>query len=376
LPSQPKAHLNLRAIVIMGKTVLICVEEHFKVSRPAFEWSLSHVVDADDELHIVTVLPPVVYGATPVAPLATAGAVSAITNQWDAQKRLDELSAADTLKEAVQLVKDSGAKLKGVHTHAIPSTGGASGFGASLVQYAESRKVDMAILGSRGYGAVKRSLLSVVGLGSVSDYCVHNLHCPVLVVRQGCLETFSVAQPVLSQEDGAAAPAEETAASKRKICLSLDSSEHSKKMLEWALTHLIKQTDEIHVVSVAPPVTYPVLDDTAPAVCAMETKYAEEAMKETYDAAEKEARKACSVIKEHGLSLDNVWFKALYPEGGASGVGESICHYIQSNHNNMLVIGNRGEGGFKRAMSAMLGLGSVSEYCAHNAACPVIVYKN
>jgi len=76
------------------------------------------------------------------------------------------------------------------------------------------------------------------------------------------------------------------------------------------------------------------------------------------------------------LSLDNVWFKALYPEGGASGVGESICHYIQSNHNNMLVIGNRGEGGFKRAMSAMLGLGSVSEYCAHNAACPVIVYKN
>ncbi len=28
-----------------------------------------------------------------------------------------------------------------------------------------------------------RSLLSLVGLGSVSDYCIHNLHTPVIVVR-------------------------------------------------------------------------------------------------------------------------------------------------------------------------------------------------
>lgn len=32
-------------------------------------------------------------------------------------------------------------------------------------------------------GSFKRSLMSFVGLGSVSDYTVHNLTCPVLVVK-------------------------------------------------------------------------------------------------------------------------------------------------------------------------------------------------
>jgi len=44
-------------------------------------------------------------------------------------------------------------------------------------------QVDLVVLGSRGMGSFKRSLMGFVGLGSVSDYCVHNLPCPVLVVK-------------------------------------------------------------------------------------------------------------------------------------------------------------------------------------------------
>ena len=44
-------------------------------------------------------------------------------------------------------------------------------------------QVDLVVLGSRGMGSFKRSLMSFVGLGSVSDYCVHNLPCPVLVIK-------------------------------------------------------------------------------------------------------------------------------------------------------------------------------------------------
>lgn len=44
-------------------------------------------------------------------------------------------------------------------------------------------QVDLVVLGSRGMGSFKRSLMGFVGLGSVSDYCVHNLACPVLVVK-------------------------------------------------------------------------------------------------------------------------------------------------------------------------------------------------
>lgn len=138
-----------------------------------------------------------------------------------------------------------------------------------MVTYAREKKVDMLVLGSRGMGAVKRcggrqhrrpcmscaphacnrqqpepgrargarcrqaqcaacrlsaihppavhahclcptgsTLMSMVGLGSVSDYCLHNLHAPVAVVRG-------------REEDAAAKP-------RRKVMVALDESELSK----------------------------------------------------------------------------------------------------------------------------------------------------
>lgn len=43
--------------------------------------------------------------------------------------------------------------------------------------------MDLVVLGSRDLGAAKRVLLPLVGLGSVSDYLVHKLHCAVAVVK-------------------------------------------------------------------------------------------------------------------------------------------------------------------------------------------------
>ena len=42
----------------------------------------------------------------------------------------------------------------------------------------ECQDANMVVVGSRGLGAVRRTLL-----GSVSDYLVHHCHCPVLVVK-------------------------------------------------------------------------------------------------------------------------------------------------------------------------------------------------
>ncbi|KAG8376859.1 hypothetical protein BUALT_Bualt09G0107700 [Buddleja alternifolia] len=47
-----------------------------------------------------------------------------------------------------------------------------------ICQAAEQLHVDLVVLGSRGLGAIKRALL-----GSVSNYCVHHVPCPVLVVK-------------------------------------------------------------------------------------------------------------------------------------------------------------------------------------------------
>ena len=63
--------------------------------------------------------------------------------------------------------------------------GGASDVGLSLKHYAEANDVDVVVVGSRGMGAVKRMLYSVVGLGSVSDWVAANVkECPVVVVKQ------------------------------------------------------------------------------------------------------------------------------------------------------------------------------------------------
>ena len=193
------------------------------------------------------------------SPIATAGAVNAVTSQWEAQKRRDEMVAADTLKRAAELIVAMDLKLRGhPHTHALPATGGASGIATTISEYANAREVDLVILGGRGMGSLQRSILSLVGLGSVSDYVVNNCHCPVLVVRQDCMETFTVAQPVSAE------PQEEGPKATRKICFAYDSSENAQTMLRWALSHLVrKETDELHIVTVGKSAlqNYPVAED-------------------------------------------------------------------------------------------------------------------
>jgi nucleotide-binding universal stress UspA family protein len=50
--------------------------------------------------------------------------------------------------------------------------------GEAIVKYAEEKKVTMVIMGTRGLGSIRRTIM-----GSVSDYVVHHAHCPVIVCR-------------------------------------------------------------------------------------------------------------------------------------------------------------------------------------------------
>ena len=50
--------------------------------------------------------------------------------------------------------------------------------GEALVHTAEEVKADMVIMGTRGLGTIRRTIM-----GSVSDYVVHHAHCPVIVCR-------------------------------------------------------------------------------------------------------------------------------------------------------------------------------------------------
>ena len=48
------------------------------------------------------------------------------------------------------------------------------------------------------------------------------------------------------------------------------------------------------------------------------------------------------------VPLTSVCYKTLVPEGGAFGVADSICNYLEQNDNDMLVVGNRGLGTLQR----------------------------
>lgn len=79
-------------------------------SNNALNWAVQNVCKASDELHLVTVLPPMTYSVYPVAPVATAAAVAAVTHQWEAQKRHDEKHATEILKCAVEMCLEQGVR--------------------------------------------------------------------------------------------------------------------------------------------------------------------------------------------------------------------------------------------------------------------------
>ncbi|EMS51704.1 Universal stress protein A-like protein [Triticum urartu] len=48
-----------------------------------------------------------------------------------------------------------------------------------LCDAVENHRADLLVVGSQGYGAIRRALL-----GSVSDYCAHHADCSVVIVKQ------------------------------------------------------------------------------------------------------------------------------------------------------------------------------------------------
>ncbi|GAB2220248.1 hypothetical protein Droror1_Dr00007891 [Drosera rotundifolia] len=48
-----------------------------------------------------------------------------------------------------------------------------------LCEAVEKHHASVLVLGSHGYGAIKRAVL-----GSVSDYCAHHAHCSVMIVKK------------------------------------------------------------------------------------------------------------------------------------------------------------------------------------------------
>jgi nucleotide-binding universal stress UspA family protein len=81
-------------------------------------------------------------------------------------------AAKKSLDEQVAHIKDAG----GTVTESYLRHGGAD---QEVVKLADEIDAGLIVMGSRGFGGIKRALM-----GSVSDSVVRHAHCPVLVVRK------------------------------------------------------------------------------------------------------------------------------------------------------------------------------------------------
>ena len=187
----------------------------------------------------------------------------------------------------------------------------------------ESNDADLLVVGSRGRGGFPSLLL-----GSVSRKCVHEAHCPVVVVG-GTLRG---------------------ADRHHRIIVGIDGSSSSIAAAEWAAMQAELTGDTLEALMTWEwPATY----GWSPG------------------APEYDPQHDCDVImgdvlrpirdRHPGIKIQAV-----------VGEGHPAHHLVEaSNRADLLVVGSGGEGELAEAL-----LGSVTEHCVANAHCPVVVFRD
>ncbi|KAI7741694.1 hypothetical protein M8C21_007656 [Ambrosia artemisiifolia] len=149
------------------KKVMVAIDQS-EYSRYALEWALQNLHEsiANNQLFIYTVQPisdysylhASAYGATPP---------ELIRNIQENQKKV-ALSLLDQAKDLCNKY--------GITAETITEVGDPKDL---ICEAVEKLKVQLLVMGSSSRGALKRAFL-----GSVSNHCVQNVKCPVLVVKK------------------------------------------------------------------------------------------------------------------------------------------------------------------------------------------------
>ncbi|XP_048528732.1 universal stress protein PHOS34-like [Triticum urartu] len=164
--------------------------------------------------------------------------------------------------------------------------------------------------------------------------------------------------PAVATESGANGKA--AASGKPAMVLGIDESEHSYYALEWTIRHFFApgQPQQYHliVVSAKPP---------AASVIGIAGIGTAELLPRVELDLKRASARVIDKAKEHCSHVADVSYEV--KEGDARNV---LCEAVERHHADMLVMGSHGYGAFKRAV-----LGSVSDYCTHNAHCTVMIVK-
>ncbi|CAL9245915.1 unnamed protein product [Arabidopsis halleri] len=181
----------------------------------------------------------------------------------------------------------------------------------------------------------------------------------------------------IGEEDTAATTTTETAANKNKkklrMMVAIDESKNSFDALEWAVDHLrvvISAEPEtgqegglLTLVHVHP--TY--LQYIYPSGGTASAMYATDSVPEPMRKAREETTTKLFTRALEICRGKMVKTETMILEGDPK---EMICQAVEQTHVDLLVVGSRGLGMIKRAF-----LGSVSDYCAQHAKCPILIVR-
>ena len=115
----------------------------------------------DSELHVLTVGPDYPLYELPEHPA-----------EFEDVLRENRRRAKVVLEQQAKRIEESGVTVK--ETHLLEGSAA-----EEIVELAEEIGAGLIVMGSRGHGRLRRTLL-----GSVSDAVVRHAHCPVTVVRE------------------------------------------------------------------------------------------------------------------------------------------------------------------------------------------------
>eukprot|EP00310_Coccolithus_braarudii_P013539 CAMPEP_0183334908 /NCGR_PEP_ID=MMETSP0164_2-20130417/3371_1 /TAXON_ID=221442 /ORGANISM="Coccolithus pelagicus ssp braarudi, Strain PLY182g" /LENGTH=164 /DNA_ID=CAMNT_0025504149 /DNA_START=66 /DNA_END=557 /DNA_ORIENTATION=+ len=143
---------------------LILACDGSKYTEHAIDWCVEKFFRKTDKITLLHV-----FDFHPVTTMDLYGSVSVANMNVELEKKGEEHAVSMLKKHAQHLMKH------GYKPHVTVLKGPAK---HSIVEYVESKNADVLLIASRGLGAVKRFFL-----GSVSDFCVHNSKCPVVVIK-------------------------------------------------------------------------------------------------------------------------------------------------------------------------------------------------
>ncbi len=243
--------------------------------------------------------------------------------------RKDEIERAEKgsrakLDEQTEKVREIGGEITEAHAEIGRPD-------AEIVRLAEELGAGLVVLGSRGFGPLRRSVM-----GSVSLSVVRHAHCPVLVVRGDARDGEPTAGPIV---------------------LAVDGSEQAKMATQAAAELSAGTGSEVHVIYVQP----------SPARMFGHHSYSADVEESLLDRARAEARE---FLDEQAETVRSGGGEAAQTYLGTGRPDEEIVELAEEIGAGMVVVGSRGLGGVRRAL-----LGSVSDSVVRHAHGSVLVIR-